>query len=98
MKRVFPPQTAMSLFMALFVATMLTLAGCSTGTLSGPDLDTSGEATLQEAPPSYGPGAGHNEEEDAGKKGKKAKSPSGNSTSGNGGNSAISGSAYHNSG
>jgi len=73
MKRV--SSTAMSLFLTLLIATMLTLAGCSAGVLSGPDLDTSDETTLQEAPPSYSPGAIHNEEEDAGKKGDKVKKP-----------------------
>ena len=68
MKRVFPPQTAMSLFMALFVATMLTLAGCSAGALSGPELEPSDETTLQEPSPPYSPGAVHNEDDGAGKK------------------------------
>ncbi len=94
MKRV--SSTAKSLLLTLFIATMLTLAGCSTGTLSGPDLETSDETTLQEAPPSYNPSAVHNEE--AGKMGEKKKKKKGNTTSGNGGNSAISGSRYRNSG
>ncbi len=73
MKRV--SSTAKSLLLTLFIATMLTLAGCSTGTLSGPDLETSDETTLQEAPPSYTPSAIHNEDEEAGKKGDKVKLP-----------------------
>ena len=87
MKRESPTQTAMSLFMALFVATMLTLAGCSAGALSGPDLETTPDATVQEAPSSYSPGASHTEEEEAGKK--KSKSNGGGSVKGN---------APHNSG
>ncbi len=72
MKHVSPTQTAMSLFLTLFVATMLTLAGCSAGTLSGPGLEMTPETTVQEAPPSYSPGASHNEEEGAGKDQKSA--------------------------
>lgn len=103
MKRESPTQAAMSLFMALFVVTLLTIAGCSTSTLSGPDLDAPDETTLQEAPPTYSPGAVHNEEDGAGKKKGKKKSSSGRSgecksTACNGGNSGISGNAYRNSG
>ncbi len=91
----------MSLFLTLLIVTMLTLAGCSTGALSGPDLDMSDETTLQEAPPSYSPNAIHNEEEDAGKHGDKVKKPpkgATNSTSGNGGPSSTQRNVHRNPG
>ena len=47
-------------FFAFFFVVMLTLAGCSAGTISGPDLAPADEVTVQDASQD-GPNASHNE-------------------------------------
>ena len=74
MKRVAnPTQPVITFFFALFFAVVLTVAGCSANTISGPDVTPSEEKTVQEALPPTGPNAAHNEGQDAGK-GKSTKS------------------------
>ncbi|HMB93415.1 MAG TPA: hypothetical protein VKP65_21365 [Rhodothermales bacterium] len=51
-----------STFYALFFAVMLMLAGCSAGTISGPELAPADEVTVQDTTPD-GPNAAHNEGE-----------------------------------
>lgn len=67
MKRVADPtQPVFTFFFALFFVVALTIAGCSTNTISGPDLTPSEETTVQELP-APGPNAAHNEGEEASK-------------------------------
>jgi hypothetical protein len=47
-------------FFAFFLVVMFTFAGCSAGTISGPDLAPADEVTVQDASPD-GPDAAHNE-------------------------------------
>ncbi len=68
MKRVADPtQPVIAFFFALFFAVVLTIAGCSANTISGPDVTPAEETTVQEALPTPGPNAAHNEAEEAGK-------------------------------
>ena len=64
MKRVADPtQPVITFFFALFFAAALTMAGCSTNTISGPDLAPSEDPTEETVLPAAGPNAGHNEGE-----------------------------------
>lgn len=68
MKRVADPtQPVVTFFFALFFAVVLTIAGCSANTISGPDVTTSEDTTVQETLPPPGPNAPHNEDKEAGK-------------------------------
>lgn len=90
MKHLLTASPVASLFGALVVAGVLTLAGCSAATLSGPDLAPAAETTVQDEPASYGPGASHNAEDAA----KNDPTTTTTSTSNGGGNS--NGGAPHN--
>jgi len=57
------------LFASLFAAVMLTIAGCSAGTISGPDLATSETVTQAQKAPSEAPSAPRNDGKDAHKDG-----------------------------
>ena len=77
-----PTPLVLSLFFAFFFAVVLTLAGCSAGTLSGPDLDSGAAPALQEDTRSSGSDADHNRD----------------GADKNGGGSTIGGGAEHNRG
>lgn len=73
-----PTQPVITFFFALFIVVALTIAGCSTTTISGPDLTPPEEQTVQEALPPAGPNAAHNE--GANKEGKAVKHKSNGGT------------------
>ena len=78
-------------FFALFFVVMLTLAGCSAGTISGPDLAPADEITVQDASQD-GPDAAHNEGEH---KNGGSTVPSGASHNKNGGSTVPSGASHN---
>lgn len=66
MQRFFSPRP---LFASLFFAVTLTIAGCTAGTISGPDLATSEAVTQVQKAPSEEPSAPRNDGKDANKDG-----------------------------
>ncbi len=64
-----PTQPVITFFFALFMAVVLTIAGCSASTISGPEVTPSGEPTVHEVASTPGPNASHNEDDGAGKGG-----------------------------
>lgn len=69
-----PTQRVIALFAALFFVVTMTIAGCTPGTISGPDLTPTDNTTQVQETSSNGPSATHNEGESAGRGGQTASS------------------------